>query len=95
MCLYIAGIVWPCSCFFSLVFQAFPDLKGSASALVSSIRMLVMACAIAAAGHIYDGSFQWVGVLIFVLAFLGFVLFLGAQRESGFQVDRAEGTGAH
>ena len=89
MCLFIAGIVWPCCCVFAVVFAAFPELKGSACALFSAIRMMVMAAAIALSGHLYDDSFKPVGLLIFVLVLAGFPLLLAAQKSSRFQVSRA------
>lgn len=29
-CLFIVGLVWPSSCYFAMIFEAFPGLKGSA-----------------------------------------------------------------
>ena len=94
MCLYIMGIVWPCGCVLTAVFEAFPDLKGSACSLFSSIRMAVMACAIMLSGHLYNNTFKPVGLLICGLALLGFQLVLASQRQSGFKVG-AETTGIH
>ena len=94
MCLYIAGIVWPCSCVFSTVFELFPDLKGSACAMFSSIRMAVMACGILVSGHFYSDSFKTVGVLIFLMSLAGFQLLWVSQRRSPLRVG-AESTGVH
>ena len=86
MCLYIAGIVWPCSCVFTAVFAAFPELKGSACALFSALRMGVMACGILVSGHLYDDTFKPVGILIFLMALAGFPLLLSAQRQTAFRI---------
>ncbi len=83
MCLLVAGMVWPCSCVFVQVFEAFPDLRGSASALFSSLRMMVMAGAIALSGRLYDDTFKPVGVLMLVLVLAGFALLVGARRRGG------------
>jgi len=88
MCLFVMGTVWPCSCIFTVVFEAFPGLKGSACAMFSSIRMIVMASAIALSGHLYNDTFKWVGVLMFIQVLTGFHLLLYAQRMGGFQVGK-------
>jgi len=85
MCLFIVGIVWPCTCFYAMVFAAFPALKGSASSLCSALRMMVMAACISLNAHLYTGSFRSVGVLIFLLVCAGFpLLVLAARRRDAF-----------
>lgn len=84
----MAGIVWPCGCIFTSVFEAFPALKGSSTALFSSIRMMVMAGAIALSGHLYDNTFKPVGVVVFLQVLAGFLLLLSAQRQGGLRAGR-------
>ena len=94
MCLYVAGVVWPCGCCFTVIFEAFPDLKGSASSLFLAIRMLLMACAISLSGYLYDESFRSVAWLMLVFIVLGSLLILASQRRSGFQAGHP-GPGLH
>lgn len=89
MCLLVVGMVWPCGCIFASVFEQFPDLKGSACALFSSVRMLVMASAIACSGHFYRDSFKTVGVQILVQVAIGFWLLRYAQKATGYRVGQA------
>jgi MFS transporter, DHA1 family, multidrug resistance protein len=94
MCLFVAGIVWPCGCVFASIFEAFPHLRGSASALFSASRMLIMGCALAVSARVYDKSFRSVAGVMFLLIAAGFLLTLASQRRAGYQVGR-EGAGLH
>jgi len=87
MCLFVVGLVWPCGVLFAMVFAAFPELKGSASALFSALRMMVMAGAISLSGHFYDDSFRPVGTIIFLLALLGAPLLLYARHRGVVPAD--------
>ena len=55
----------------------------------TTLPMMVMAGAIALSGRVYDDTFRWVGVLIFVQVLIGFRLLLSAQRRGGFKVGKA------
>jgi len=94
MCVFVAGIVWPCGCVFATLFEAFPELRGSASALFSALRMLVMAGAIALAGALYRDTFRSVAWLMLLLIAGGFLLVLYSQRRAGYRVG-AQGPGLH
>ncbi len=80
MCIYVAGLVWPCSSLFSASLELFPDLRGSATALFMSLRMLVMSLAISLSGRVYNETFMPVGILNFVLVAMAIPLILWAIR---------------
>jgi len=92
MCLYVMGIVWPCSCLFTNVFVLFPGLKGSAVALFTAIRMVVMAFGLVVSGLVYRRSFRSVGILILILAVAAILLLTVSLRERAFHASE-EGNG--
>lgn len=94
MCLFIVGIVWPCACFYTMVFALFPDLKGSVASLCSAIRMMVMAGAIALNGHFYEDSFRSVGILVLALVALGFPILSWSAGSRTFTLGR-DAAGGH
>lgn len=75
----------------TLVFAAHPGLKGSASALLSGMRMAVMAGCIALNARIYDDTFRWVGILIAALLAGGCLLMVLALRRDGLGVGQRPG----
>lgn len=91
-CLFIVGLVWPSSCYFAMIFEAFPGLKGSASSLASALRMLLMAGCVALNGRLYQDAFRSVGVLAFLIVCAAFPLVYLAQRQARFEVEPGGGT---
>lgn len=83
MCCYIVGLVLPCSVLFAQAMDMFPELKASASSLIQSLRMLVMAIAISLAGLVYQGSFMPIGMLIMTLIVIAFPMAMSTigQRD--------------
>lgn len=81
MCLETLGVVWPFASTHAMVFAAFPELKGSASALLAGLRMAVMAACIALNARLYDDSFRPVGIMILLLLAGGCLLMTLALRK--------------
>lgn len=90
----MAGIVWPGACLYAAIFAAFPDLRGSASALFSAMRMLIMATAIFISGNLYQDTFRSVAGWMLVLIGCGFLLILGSRARPGAEIT-PDGLGPH
>ncbi len=58
------SIIIPSNVLYPLMFEALPAAKGKTSAILTSIRMIVIACGVQLVGYFYDGTFMALGLVI-------------------------------
>jgi DHA1 family bicyclomycin/chloramphenicol resistance-like MFS transporter len=59
----LAAIV-PSNILYPLMFEEMPDAKGKTSAILTAIRMILIACGVQLAGYFYDGTFMALGIIL-------------------------------
>ncbi|MGV2432298.1 MAG UNVERIFIED_CONTAM: MFS transporter [Rickettsiaceae bacterium] len=83
MLLLSIGTIIPCNIFYPMMFEILPESKGKTSALLTSLRMIVIATGIQFVSYFYDGTFFTLGLIIclFVILNLFFTYRLLIQKN--------------
>ncbi|MFN7039194.1 MAG: MFS transporter [Alphaproteobacteria bacterium] len=82
MAVIIAGVAFAIGIFGARSMEFFPDLKGMASALGTSFRLLITSVIIIASSSIFNGSILPIGIIIFVLISICLMLHLWLVRTN-------------
>lgn len=81
MWVYVLGIVIPPTMMFVRAMEMFGHLRGCASSLIQSLRMLSMSVGTALAGALYDGSFRPVALVMLLFMFVAVPLMVMVFRK--------------
>ena len=69
------AVIIPSNILYPMMFDIIPEAKGKISAILTALRMLVIACGVQIAGYFYDGTFMVLG-LILIIGTIAMLLFL-------------------
>lgn len=75
MCIFTAGFAMMITIMFSDYMSEFPDLKGIASALSSSVRLLIVAVMIEISGKIFNGTIVPVASMVFIASIASVIMY--------------------
>lgn len=76
MMLYAAGAAIALGPFITQALNTFPQMIGSASALLGALRLLLSSIALAWVGHLFNGTLLPIAAVLFIFAFIGNGLYL-------------------